>query len=314
MHIVFLDRASIQADIRPPAIPHRWSDYPATAPAEVVARLQDADIVVTNKVPLRADALQALPQLRMIAVCATGVDNIDVDYCRRHGIAVANIRDYALHAVPEHVFMLILALRRNLLAYREDLRRGLWQRAAQFCLFTHPIHDLHGSTLGVIGHGALGRAVARLAEAFGMRVLVAERKGEATPRAGRVAFETLLENSDVISLHLPLTAATRALIGTAELARMRRHALLINCARGGVVDEQALAEALRHGTIAGAASDVLTREPPTAGNVLLDLDVPNFILTPHVAWASREAMQALADQLIDNIEAFAQGRARNRVV
>jgi glycerate dehydrogenase len=312
--IVFLDRDSIQADIRQPGFAHEWRDYPATAAAQVGERLGGATIAVSNKVPLMAESLAPLRNLRMIAVCATGTNNVDLDYCRAHGIVVSNIRNYAMHAVPEHVFTLVLALRRNLPGYRADVDNGLWQKAEQFCLFTRPILDLHASTLGVVGHGTLGQATAKLGEAFGMRVLVAEHKGVAQVRPGYTSFDTVLAESDVITLHCPLTPATQHLIGAPEFRKMRRHALLINTARGGLVDETALARALTENLIGGAGFDVLTAEPPRAGNPLLDLRLPNFILTPHVAWASRDAMQIMADQLIDNIEAFVRGTPRNRVV
>jgi glycerate dehydrogenase len=312
-HIVFLDRSTLEANVRQPDFPHRWQEHAVTAPAEIAARLADATIAITNKVALRADTLAQLPKLKLIAAAATGVNHIDVDWCCDHGIAVANIRNYAVHAVPEHVFMLVLALRRNLPAYRADLRNGLWQQSGQFCLFTHPIHDIHGSTLGVVGRGVLGEAVAQLAQAFGMQVLFAEHKGAADIRPGFTPFEEVLQTSDVVSLHLPLTEATRHLIGAAELALMKPSALLINAARGGVVDEAALLDALRQGRIAGAGTDVLATEPPRSGNPLLDADLPNLIVTPHVAWASREAMQILADQLIANIEAFVRGTPQNRV-
>jgi len=312
--IVFLDRDSVQAEIRRPEFPHEWRDFPATSAAQVVDRLEGATIAISNKVPVMADSLARLPDIKMIAVCATGTNNVDLDYCRVHGITVSNIRNYAVHSVPEHVFMMILALRRNLLGYRDDVRNGRWQTSEQFCLTTHPIADLHGSTLGVIGHGTLGKAVAKLGIAFGMRVLIAEHKGAARVRDGYAPFDTVLAESDVISLHSPLTPATRNLIGAAELKRMRRHALLINTARGGLVDEAALAAALQQNEIGGAGFDVLTAEPPRGGNPLLDVDQPNFILTPHVAWASGNAMQIMADQLIDNIEAFVRGAPQNRVV
>jgi glycerate dehydrogenase len=311
--IVFLDRASLIAEVRRPAFPHAWQEYAASTPEEVVQKLQGASIAITNKVPLRREALMQLPGLRMIAVAATGTEHVDLDCCRERGIAVANIRNYAVHAVPEHVFMLILALRRNLFAYREDLQRGLWQQASQFCLFTHPLRDLYGSTLGIVGYGALGQAVARLGEAFGMRLLAAEHKGAGTLRPGFAAFEQVLQESDVVTLHAPLNAQTRNLIAAPELALMQPHALLINTARGGLVDEQALADALRRGAIGGAGFDVLSAEPPRHGNVLLELNLPNLVVTPHVAWASQEAMQALADQLMDNIEGFVRGEARNRL-
>jgi glycerate dehydrogenase len=311
--IVFLDRDSIQADIRRPHFPHDWRDYPTTAAAQVIEHLKDATIAISNKVPLLADSLARLKSLRMIAVCATGTNNVDLDYCRAHGIVVSNIRNYAMHSVPEHVFTLILALRRNLPGYREDVRNGLWQKAEQFCLFTRPIGDLHGGTLGVIGNGVLGQATAKLGEAFGMRVLFADHKSASSVRPGYTAFEKVLKESDVITLHCPLTPATHHMISAAELKKMQAHALLINTARGGLVDETALAVALKQSAIGGAGFDVLTAEPPRAGNPLLELDLPNFILTPHVAWASRNAMQIMADQLIDNIEAFIRGAPRNRV-
>jgi glycerate dehydrogenase len=311
--VVFLDCSTLEANIRRPDFPHVWQEHSTTLPEQVRERLSGASIAITNKVSLRRDDLEQLPSLKMIAVAATGTDQVDVACCRERGIAVANIRNYAVHAVPEHVFMLILALRRNLLAYREDLQQGLWQRSDQFCLFTHPIHDLHGSTLGIIGYGVLGQAVARLAEAFGMAVRVAEHKGATTVRPGYTQFEAVLRESDIISLHTPLNDATRHLIGANELAMMRPHALLINTARGGVVDELALADALRQGRLAGAGFDVLSSEPPRQGNPLLELNQPNFILTPHVAWSSREAMQILADQLIANIEAFVRGAPQNLV-
>ena len=312
--IVFLDRDSIQADIRRPNFSHEWRDYPATAAAQVIEHLKEATIAISNKVPVMADNLTRLKSLRMIAVCATGTNNVDLDYCRAQGIVVSNIRNYAVHSVPEHVFTLILALRRSLPGYREDVRNGLWQKAEQFCLFTRPILDLHGSTLGVIGNGTLGQATAKLGEAFGMRVLFADHKNADTVRPGYTAFETVLAESDVITLHCPLTPATHHMIGATELKKMRPHALLINTARGGLVDESALVLALKQGVIGGAGFDVLTAEPPHAGNPLLDLDLPNLILTPHVAWASRNAMQIMADQLIDNIEAYVRGAPQNRVV
>ena len=264
-----------------------------------------------------AEALAALPDLRLVAVSATGTNVVDLEACRARGIAVCNIRGYAAHTVPEHTFMLLLALSRNLIAYRQAVQAGRWQCSQQFCLFDHPIRDLHGATLGVVGSGSLGAGVVRLAEAFGMRVLRAERKGAATVRPGYTAFAEVLRQCDALTLHCPLGPDTRGLIGEAELRAMRPTALLINTGRGGLVDEAALVHALREGWIAGADFDVATAEPPPDDHPLLApelLALPNFLLTPHVAWASRPAMQALADQLIENLEAFVAGRPRNRVV
>jgi glycerate dehydrogenase len=314
--IVYLDRASVVADFRPPAFAHDWIDYVQTAPAQVVERLSGASIAIVNKVPLPAAVIDALPELRMVAVAATGTNIVDLDACRRRGIVVSNIRGYAEHTVPEHVFALLLALSRNLFAWRATIQAGGWQAAEQFCLFDHPIRDLHGATLGIIGAGSLGNGVARLGEAFGMRVLRAERKGATTVRPGYTAFAEVLAAADAISLHCPLNDATRHLIGEAELRAMKTSALLINTARGGIVDETALARALREGWIAGAGFDVLSVEPPPDDQPLLDpalLALPNFLLTPHVAWSSRPAMQMLADQLVDNLEAFVAGAPRNVV-
>src|SRR5215470_8959512 len=307
--IVFLDRDTVGAPLRQPNFPHSYKEYADTPVSCIVDRLRDSTIAILNKVPMRAETLAQLPKLKLIAVAATGTDIVDKLYCRQNGIAVVNIRHYAFNTVPEHVFALIFALRRNLIAYREDVRNGAWQRASQFCFFPHPIRDIAGSTLGIVGFGELGKSVARRAEALGMRVLATD----VVPQPGLVDLVTILKESDIVTLHVPLTQQTRNMIGAEQLAMMRPDAVLINTARGGLVDENALARALRDGVIAGAGFDVLTNEPPREGNVLLDLLLPNFILTPHIAWASREAMQILADQLIDNIEAFAAGKPQNVV-
>jgi glycerate dehydrogenase len=310
---VFLDRASVKAKVRKPAGVKDYVEYEKTAVGEIVSRLHGATVAIINKVPMRADTLAQLPNLKMIAVAATGYDVVDVPFCKEHGIAVANIRNYAVHTVPEHAFAMILALRRNLLAYRHDVENGVWNRSEQFCFFTHPIGDLHGATLGIIGEGAIGQATAAIGRAFGMRVLFADH---APPKLDGVTFtahETVLGESDVISLHCPLIPSTRNLIGLAAFRKMKRNALLINTARGGLVDEAALIQALDQGLIAGAGFDVLTVEPPRDGHPLLDVRRSNFILTPHVAWASDGAMQFLADQLIDNIDRWAAGNPQNLV-
>ena len=308
--IVFLDRESVDAEVRKPNFPHSYKEYESTwTPEEILERLKDATIAILNKVPMRADTLKQLPKLKLIAVAATGTDIVDKAYCKANGITVVNIRNYAFNTVPEHVFAMIFALRRNLLAYVEDVRAGKWNKASQFCYFDYPIRDIAGSTLGIVGYGALGKSVGRIAESLGMRVL----PYDVFPQPGLVDLETIYKESDVITLHTPLTAETRNMVGAKEFKMMKPSAILINTARGGLVDEQALADALKSGTIGGAGFDVLTKEPPKDGNVLLDLRLPNFILTPHVAWASQEAMQILADQLIDNIEAFVAGKPQNVV-
>jgi len=311
--IVFLDCKSLIADMRVPSFAHDWVNFDQTRPDEVVSRIQGADIVISNKVKLPGELMAQAPSVKMIAVAATGTDIVDLAHCRAHGIVVSNIRGYAVHTLPEHVFMLMLALRRNLLGWREDVRAGLWQQADQFCLFTRPVNDLYGSTLGLVGHGALGNGVRKLAEAFGMKVLVSEHKETATPSAGHTPFDTVMREADVISLHTPLTPHTRHMIGAREFGLMKPTAILINTARGNLVDEAALIDALKSQRIGGAGFDVLAIEPPLDGNPLLELDLPNFILTPHVAWSSREAMQTLANQLVDNIETFVAGSPSNVV-
>ncbi|HKP35843.1 MAG TPA: D-2-hydroxyacid dehydrogenase [Pyrinomonadaceae bacterium] len=312
MHrIVFLERNTIKADFRRPRFEHEWIEYGETLQDQVVERLQEATIVISNKLALRGPDLSKLPQLKLIAIAATGSDCVDVEYCRAHAIAVSNVRGYAVNSVPEHVLMLVLALRRNLIAYRKDVRDEKWQQSKQFCLLTHELHDISGSTLGIIGYGSIGKAMARLGEAVGMRVLISEHKQAGTIRHGRASFQDVMKQSDVISLHCPLMAETENMIGRAEFKMMKPNALLINTARGGLVEDAALIEALKEGLISGAAVDVLREEPPVSGSPLLDLDLPNFIVTPHVAWASNEAVQALADQVIDNIEAFVDGHPRN---
>ena len=314
MHrVVFLDRASLKAKVRKPSCASEYVEYEKTADAEIVPRLQGAGVAIINKVPMRADTLKQLPQLKLIAVAATGYDVVDVAYCNAHGIAVANIRNYAVHTVPEHAFALILALRRNILAYRQDVENGVWNRSEQFCFFTHDIGDLHGATLGIIGEGAIGQATATIGRAFGMRVLFADHP---PPKMEGVTFtphDQVLAEADVISLHCPLLPSTRNLINLEAFHKMKRNALLINTARGGLVDEAALIKALELGLIAGAGFDVLTVEPPRNGNPLLDVRRPNFILTPHVAWASDGAMQFLADQLIENIELWCAGTPQHLV-
>ncbi|MEJ2431675.1 MAG: D-2-hydroxyacid dehydrogenase [Pseudolabrys sp.] len=315
--IVFLDRSTIgpSVDLSKPSFPHEWVDHNRTRPDQVVERLKGAEIAVCNKVPIRRVAIEQLPDLKMIAIPATGYDVFDIDACRERGIVVSNVRGYATNTVPEHAFALILALRRGIVGYRQDVIDGRWQQEDQFCFFTHPINDLAGSTLGIIGEGALGQGVARLGQAFGMRTLFAAHKNVEGLGPLYTPWDEVLETSDVITLHSPLMPATRNMIAAPEFAKMRKKPLLINCARGGLVDEAALVEALERGQIAGVGFDCLTSEPPKPDNPLLKiLDRPNVIVTPHVAWASNEAMQTLWDQVVQHIENFQAGRPSNRVV
>lgn len=313
-HIVFLDRGTLPVAMRAPTLPLQWQEHESTTPEQVAERLEHAEVAISNKVPLMAAQLSQLPRLKLVAVAATGTNNVDLDFCREHGIAVCNVSGYSTDSVAEHVFALLHALRRQLLSYHADIVSGAWQRSAHFALLRHPLNDLHGSTLGIFGYGHIGQAVARIAEAFGMKVLVAEHKNAPAIRAGRVPFEQMLEQADVITLHCPLTPETRNLIAEPELRRMKPTAILINLARGGVVDEAALAQALRENWIAAAGVDVLTTEPPRAGNPLLEVAGSNCIVTPHVAWASQQSLARLAEEVVLNIEAFYAGESRNRIV
>lgn len=317
MHIVFLDRNTLSPTtlLRRPVFDHTWTEHTTTAPADVAERIRDADIVITNKVRITAEALAQAPRLRMVAVAATGTDNVDLVACQARGVVVSNVRNYAKHTVPEHTFALIFALRRSLCAYRDAVRAGRWQQSGQFCFFDQPIRDLAGSTLGVIGDGALGNAVATVGRALGMRVLMAAHKGRSGQGSLYTPFEQTLREADVLTLHCPLNAGTRHMIGAPEFAQMQRRPLLINTARGGLVDEHAVGPALQAGQISGAAFDVTSVEPPPLDHPFMALlDRPDFVLTPHVAWASAEAIQALADQLIGNIEACVAGHPVNPVL
>lgn len=284
----------------------RWRIYRHTPQAQVAARLRGAQVAVLNKVRLDATTLDGLPDLRLVCVTATGVDNVDVAAARARGITVCNARDYATASVVQHWLALLLTLVRHLDDYRARVRNGAWSASAHFCLLDRPIAELGELTLGIVGHGTLGRAVAEQARSLGMRVRVGERRGR-PPRPGRLPWERLLAEVDVLSLHCPLTRETRHLMDAEAFSRMRPGALLINTARGALVDPHALAAALRRGHLGGAALDVLEREPPPPDHPLLDPSVPRLVLTPHIAWASRRARQRLIEQTAENIRAYLAG-------
>ena len=282
-----------------------WSD---TTPANVIERLQGASVAISNKVQLNAHTLAACPDLKLILVAATGTNNVDLETARAQGITVANCQGYGTPSVAQHTLALLLALATRLIDYQKAVTDGQWQEAKQFCLLDFPIVELEGKTLGLFGHGELGSAVAKLAEAFGMRVLIGQIPGRPT-HADRLTLDELLPQVDALTFHCPLTEHTRNFIGARELALLKPGAFVVNTARGGIIDEQALADALRSGHLGGAATDVLSVEPPRDGNVLLAADIPRLIITPHSAWGSREARQRIVGQLAQNAEAFFNGTA-----
>lgn len=313
---VLLDAASLgePIDIAPlAAAADAFTPFPFTAPAELLTRADGANVLICNKTPLGEAAFAALPDLELVLVLATGVNNIDLSAAALHGVTVCNCRDYGTPAVAQHTMALMLALHTHLTDYDRKVRAGEWQRAEQFCLMDLPILELAGRTLGIFGHGVLGQAVERLARAFGMEVLIAQLPGR-PERTGTLPWREVLARADVVSLHCPLTDTTRNLIDAQALAAMKPGAFLINTARGGIVDEAALAQALRSGHLGGAGVDVLTDEPPRAGNPLLAGGIPNLIVTPHNAWASQQARQRLVAQTAENLLAWRHGAPMRSMV
>ncbi len=315
--IVLLDKATFPTSLEPkrPQFAHEWQEHDFTTAEETVARLKGAEIAITNKVRFPKDVIAELPDLKMIAIAATGFDHIDLDYALERGIIVANVRGYAANSVPEHALMMTLALSRSLLGYQDEVDNGRWPQSSQFCFFSHPIEDLHQKTLGLIGRGILGQGLARLASGFGMSIMYAGRRNEKNPHMPYVAFDEFLRSCDIISIHCPLNDETRNLITAKEFAKMSRKPILINTARGGIVNEADAVKAIESGQIRGLGFDTLSKEPPSPDNPLLKVShLPNVIITPHVAWASTDAVQALWDQLIDNIEHYKKGDPQNVVL
>ena len=316
MRVVFLDFDTVSAgDVDLRALESLGLGlvlHGVTRPQDVAARIAGAGVVITNKIRLGAAELEAAPALKLVCLAATGVNNIDLEAATARGVGVANITAYCTASVVQHVFAMILALTHNLAGYQRLLQDGAWRDSPQFCLLDYPIRELVGRSIGIVGMGELGGGVARAAPAFGLRVLASERPGE-PPRPGRRPFEQVLEEADILSLHCPLTPSTRGMIDASALARMKRDAILINTARGALVDSAALAQALRAGRLGGAGIDVLPQEPPVDGDPLLDATIPNLVLTPHIAWAARESRQRAVDEIAANIRSFLEGGRRGRV-
>lgn len=316
MKAVFLDYESLdQHDLDLSALEASFdalSLYPSTSQAQLLERVQHADVIMSNKVIVDAATIQQCPNLKLILISATGTNNIDLVQARAQGIVVCNCQGYGTSAVAQHTLTLMLALATSLLKYDRAVQQGQWNKSPIFCLLDFPIVELEGKTLGVLGYGELGQAVAKLAEAFGMKVLVGSLPNRPSD-SGRIPFTALLPQVDFLSLHCPLTEDTRDLIDAKAFDAMKPSAFLINCARGGIVNEADLADALVQGKIAGAATDVLTVEPPKEGNVLLDSHLPNLIVTPHSAWGSVDARQRIVQQMVDNVAAFKAGQPIRQV-
>ena len=313
LHIVVLDRDTLVNRPFDFDFPHTLSSYGTTEAHETLERILGADIVITNKVVISAQAFAENPQLKLVAVTATGVNNVDVEAAKQNGTAVCNIRAYGNESVAEHAFMMMITLMRNLPAYQRDVAAGLWENSPFFCHLGAPMRDLNGKTLAIFGRGNIGKTLATYAQAFKMNVVFAEHKNAQSVRDGYVSFDEAIRSADVVSLNCPLTPQTANMIGEAELQQMKPGAILINCGRGGLVDEAALVAALKYGQIGGAGFDVLTQEPPRDGNPLLKAQLPNLIVTPHIAWASQEASNRLFDILLDNINRFVAGNPQNLV-
>ncbi len=319
MKAVFLDFATMGADdLDPSPLTDLLPDlqfFDVTPEELTTERIRDAEFVFTNKIRFNDEALDSAKSLRFIGLTATGTDNVDLSGADKYGVAVCNIRAYCTQSVVEHVFGVLLNFTHNISRFAEIVRNGEWQESDEFCMLRYPIRELSGMTLGIVGHGALGRGVAKAAREFGMTVLIARRPGmSAKHDDGRTDFREMLGRADVITLHCPLSDDTKNLFGEEEFRLMKPDAILINTARGGLIDSAALAAALGNGEIGAAAIDVLPQEPPAEGDPLLDYDGTNLIVTPHVAWATKEARQSAINELAANVEAFLRGEKRNRVV
>lgn len=317
MKAVFLDFASVgpglNVEVMHDVMPG-IEIFDETGDGDIADRIANAEVIVANKARITSTLIQNCPSLRLITLVATGTDNIDLEAARENSVAVCNIRGYCTQSIAEHVFGCLLNLTHNLARYSATVREGVWQKSDNFCLMSFPIRELSGMTLGIVGFGSLGKGVAKMAQAFGMKVIISARRGTKSVAEDRVPFEEVLQRSDVISLHCPLTDATIGLFGEKEFQAMKSGAFLINTARGGLIDSDALVAALGSGEIAAAALDVLPQEPPVDGNPLLDYDGPNLMITPHIAWGTDVARQAALDQMVGNVAAFLRGEEQNRVV
>lgn len=316
MKAVFLDYASLdQNDLNFKDLENifdEWEIYPSTSSEQLLERIQNVDVIISNKVVVNAEAIQQCPNLKLILISATGTNNIDLVQAKKQGVVVCNCQAYGTSAVAQHTLMLMLNLATSFKQYERAVQNGDWNKASQFCLLDYPIIELEGKTLGILGYGELGKAVAKLAEAFGMKILVGALPNRPV-QENRIPFNELLSQVDFLTLHCPLSTDTQNLIDAKAFDAMKHSAFLINCARGCIVNEQDLADALIAGKIAGAATDVLMVEPPKDGNVLLNSEIPNLLITPHSAWGSVDARQRIVQQMVENVEAFKKGQPIRQV-
>ncbi|MDH3439366.1 MAG: D-2-hydroxyacid dehydrogenase [Gammaproteobacteria bacterium] len=318
MKAAFLDFATVGSDELDDSPLRNLTDefevYDNTPADQILSRINGVEFVYVNKIGMTREIIEGAPSLKFIGLVATGVDNVDLEAARECGVAVCNIRAYCTNSVVEHVFAMLLSLSHSLGPYQQSVRRGDWANAVNFCMLGYPLRELAGKRIGIVGYGELGRGVARVADAFGMNVLVSIRPGSKGTDPNRMNLDEVLQTCDVLSLHCPLAEDTAGLIGKSELEKMKNSAILINTARGGLVDSAALVEALGNGTIAAAGIDVLSHEPPVDGDPLLDYDGDNLIITPHIAWATVEARQNAINEIAANVAAYLNGEARNRIV
>ncbi len=307
MKIVFLEAMTLgDVDLSPLKELGELTVYQTNTESQTIERIKDADVIIVNKTPIGKKELSAAPKLKLICVAATGYNNIDIPATFKHNVVATNVKGYSTESVAQHVFAHLLSVVNSVIPFQKDIRSGKWQQSPIFTMLTHPIEELNGKTLGIIGYGAIGRRVAELARVFGMKVLVAKRPGVEYNDDFRVSMETVITQSDVLTIHTPLTAETRDLITMRELKIMKPTAILINVARGGIVNEMDLYHALKQKIISFAIVDVLGKEPPRQGHPFFELD--NILLTPHIAWTSRQAREKLLDGIVNNIRLFMEGR------
>jgi len=314
MHCVFLDLQTFAQHINLDEITghvRHFTSYQTTDQTQLLVRCKNADIVITNKVVFDRQTLAQLPNLKLICVAATGTNNVDIQAAKEHGILVTNVKNYSNQSVAQYVFAQLLSYFSRIEKHNINVKQGLWQAQPVFCLHDVGSEELANKTLGIVGYGSLGKAVETIASAFGMKVIIAERANATTIRNGRVAFEEVMSNADIISLHCPLTEETKHLINTHSLKNAKRNLVIVNTARGDIIDDNALLLALESQRIEAAILDVLNQEPPPENHPLLNSGLDNLIITAHIAWGSLQSQQRLLNLLAVHIKAFVNNEPVN---